>query len=187
MNREEEKGAGEETLEAQGGRALQSLAQFHFPSPRTPRGVSFRGRLYACKFRESPGSWFQWSVICVDCVSCGDTRSSGEAGLGKTLPGRVIGPLRMVERESRRTVGPAAFDHERHRALDLVRLQLSLAGALPAGDVRAVAGHQIVEAHSARRETVRLRVIIAIDQAHELAHHVAVEPGWPERVFGNHP
>ena len=33
----------------------------------------------------------------------------------------------------------------------------------------------------------RLRVVGAVDQAHGLAHHVAVEPGRAERVLGHHP
>src|SRR5687768_14369433 len=82
-----------------------------------------------------------------------------ELGLGEALPGRIIIRLGMVEREAGRPVGPAAFDHEGHRPVDPVRLQLGLARALPAGDVGPVPGHQIVEAHPAGREAVRLGVI----------------------------
>ena len=58
---------------------------------------------------------------------------------------------------------------------------------LPAVDVGAVAAHQIVQRQAARREAIRLGVIGAVDQAHRLAHHVAVEPGRAERVLGDHP
>ena len=93
----------------------------------------------------------------------------------------------MVQRETGRAIGPATLHHEGHRAVDLVRLELGLACRLPARRVGAVAGHQIVQAHPARREAFRLGVIGAGDQAHTFAHHVAVEPGRAERILGDHP
>ena len=59
--------------------------------------------------------------------------------------------------------------------------------AFQLADVGAVAGHQIVQAHAAGREAFGLGVIVAVDQPHALAHHVAVEPGRAERVLGDHP
>ena len=69
----------------------------------------------------------------------------------------------------------------------LAGLSSAVARLLPAFDVGPVAAHQIVERQAARREAVGLGVIGAVDQAHRLAHHVAVEPGRAERVLGHHP
>src|ERR1051325_6392635 len=112
----------------------------------------------------------------------GGGRSARQLRLGEALPGGVVVRLGVVERELRRPVWPAAFHHEGQGAVELVRRQLGLARRLPAGGIGAVAGHQIVEAHPARREALGLGVVGARDQPHALAHHVAVEPGRAERV-----
>ena len=67
------------------------------------------------------------------------------------------------------------------------RLELSLARLAPAVDVGPVAAHQIVQRQPARLEAVGLGVIGAVDQAHRLAHDVAVEPRRAERVLADHP
>ena len=61
------------------------------------------------------------------------------------------------------------------------------AGGLEGFGVGAVRQHAIVQRKSAGEEALRLGVIGAVDQAHELAHDVHVIPGRPERVFGDHP
>ena len=59
--------------------------------------------------------------------------------------------------------------------------------ALEGRGVGAVAAHAVVQARAAGREAFRLGVVDAVDQAHELAHHVAMEPGRAEGVLGDHP
>src|SRR5260370_10773572 len=44
-----------------------------------------------------------------------------------------------------------------------------------------------MQACAAGKETFWFRVVLAMNQAHELAGDVAVEPGWSERVFGGEP
>ena len=44
-----------------------------------------------------------------------------------------------------------------------------------------------MKAGSARQKALGLGVVLAVDEAHELIHHVAVEPGWAEGVLGNEP
>src|SRR3546814_5480526 len=62
---------------------------------------------------------------------------SNQSRLREIGPGRVVIGLRAIEREARRRVRPTAFDHERHRALDLVRREIGLARPLPARHVRS--------------------------------------------------
>ena len=66
-------------------------------------------------------------------------------------------------------------------------LELRFRRGRPAGDVGAVARHEVVERKTAVGEPFRLGVVGAFDQAHALAHRVAVEPGRPERLLGDHP
>ena len=44
-----------------------------------------------------------------------------------------------------------------------------------------------MEAGSAWEEALGFGVVLALNEAHEFVHKVAVEPGWPEGVLGNHP
>src|SRR4029079_15858688 len=50
-----------------------------------------------------------------------------------------------------------------------------------------MAAHHIMETKAARPKPSRLGVIFAMDQAHRLAHHIAVEPWRAEGVLGYHP
>ena len=47
--------------------------------------------------------------------------------------------------------------------------------------------HAVMQAGTARDEAARFAVVGAADQAHELAHHIPVEPGRAVRVLGHHP
>ncbi len=44
-----------------------------------------------------------------------------------------------------------------------------------------------MQAGSAGEKAFGLGVVLAVDEAHELVHHVAVKPGWAEGVFGDEP
>jgi hypothetical protein len=45
----------------------------------------------------------------------------------------------------------------------------------------------IVQAHSARNEATRLRIVDAVDEAHEFAHHVHMVPRRPEGFLHHDP
>ena len=47
--------------------------------------------------------------------------------------------------------------------------------------------HGVVQRDPARHEALRLGVVLAVDQPHELAHDVHVVPGRPERVLRHQP
>jgi hypothetical protein len=69
----------------------------------------------------------------------------------------------------------------------LTGLSSLLEAFLEAGCVRPVRQHHVVQAHAARHEAFFLGVVLAVDQAHEFAHDVAVIPGRAEGVFGHQP
>ena len=81
----------------------------------------------------------------------------------------------------------ARLEHEGERAFELVRLQLGVARVLEGFDVGAMRQHGVVQRHAARHEALRLGVVLAIDQPHELAHDVHVVPGRPERILRHQP
>src|ERR1700693_480982 len=95
--------------------------------------------------------------------------------------------LRQVGCVSRALLGDAGSEHEGHRPLKPVRLQLNVARLLKSGSVRAMWQHAVVKGKAAGNETFRLGVIAAIDQPHELTHDVHVVPGWPEGILGHGP
>jgi len=85
------------------------------------------------------------------------------------------------------TADEAGFEHEGEGAFEFHRLQFSSAGAGEGLGVGTVAAHAVVQAGSSGGETLGLGVVFALDEAHELVHEVAMEPGRPEGVFGDDP
>lgn len=83
--------------------------------------------------------------------------------------------------------GKAAFKHEGHGGINLVRGQGSGDARFVTGAVGAVTGHLIMQRGAAGRKTARLGIIDPCYQAHKFAHDVAMEPGWAERVLRHHP
>lgn len=85
----------------------------------------------------------------------------------------------------------AALEHEGTAAgTDLDRRQLSVACALVAFGIWAVAAHDVVQAGTAGNETAStaaLGIVAAADESHELAHGVAVVPGRAEGVLTDQP
>ncbi len=80
------------------------------------------------------------------------------------------------------------LEHEGERVVDLVRRQLGRRGALVGRGGRGRARScNCARLAPPGAKPAGLGVVDAVDQAHELAHHVAVEPGRPERVLGHHP
>ena len=65
--------------------------------------------------------------------------------------------------------------------------ELGVGGALEGLGVGAVARHAIVQAGSAGKKAFGLGVVFAVDEAHELVHHVAVKPGRAKGVLGDKP
>src|SRR3546814_14504970 len=47
--------------------------------------------------------------------------------------------------------------------------------------------HAIVQGSPTGRKPFGLRVVRAVNEAHELAHYIAVEPGWAKRVLSHQP
>uniref|UniRef100_A0A0N4ZLE2 Glucosamine_iso domain-containing protein n=1 Tax=Parastrongyloides trichosuri TaxID=131310 RepID=A0A0N4ZLE2_PARTI len=116
-----------------------------------------------------------------------------QASAGRALlePGPAVV---VIELHQRRLFSPlgradhrAGLEHEGHRVLDHVRLEVRLGRPVPAGLVRAVAAHAAVQRGAAGQEAFGLGVVLAVDQPHELAHDVAVEPRRTEGVLGYHP
>ena len=109
--------------------------------------------------------------------------------LARSLPaGEVVGlPLRRLQRKARWPDDIAALEHEGERRFDLVRGECSRARPLEGRRVGPVTAHAVVQARAARREAFRLGVVNTVDQAHEFAHHVAMEPGRAKGVLGDHP
>src|SRR5439155_3403709 len=114
----------------------------------------------------------------------GSLRLSGEM-LRQALPAVeiILLQLRRFQGETRRPDDVTAFEHEGERVLDLVRRERNLARLVEGRRIGAVAGHAVVEARTARREAFRLGIVDAVDESHELAHHVAMKPRRPERML----
>ena len=66
-------------------------------------------------------------------------------------------------------------------------LSSACGGAVEGFGVGAVAGHAVVQAGAAGEKAFGLGVVLAVDEAHELVHHVAVKPGRAEGVLGDQP
>lgn len=85
----------------------------------------------------------------------------------------------------------AALKHKGTAAgADLYGRQRGIARALIALGIRAVAAHDVVQAGAAGHEAARtaaLGVVAAADEAHELAHGVAVVPRRAEGVLADEP
>src|SRR6185436_2677549 len=107
----------------------------------------------------------------------------------KTIPDLVVVPLQLARahRKPGRPPDVARLPHESERVLDLVRLQLGVGRALESREIRAVRRHAVVYRDAPGREAFGLGVVHAVHQAHQFAHHVAVEPRRPERIFGDLP
>ncbi|MNP38239.1 hypothetical protein D3C76_1317390 [compost metagenome] len=86
-----------------------------------------------------------------------------------------------------RTQHLAGLEHEGHGVVDLVRRKVGGDGLVAGIGVRAVGAHDPVQRGAARQEALGLGIVGTLDQAHELVHQVAVEPGWTEGVLGHHP
>ena len=68
-----------------------------------------------------------------------------------------------------------------------MRLELGGARTLVRFEVGPVRGHAVVDRHAARQEAARLGVVLAVHEAHQLAHHVAMEPGRSKSIFRDRP
>ena len=81
----------------------------------------------------------------------------------------------------------AGFEHEGEGAFKFDGFEIGSAGSFEGLGVGAVAGHAGVERCTSGDEAFCLGVVFALDEAHELVHEVAVEPGRSEGVFGDDP
>src|SRR6266480_2430258 len=83
----------------------------------------------------------------------------------------VLLPLRRLQREARGADDVAAFEHEGERVLDFLWLERAAARLLERRRIGPVTRHAVVQAGASRHEALRLGVVDAVHQAHELAHH----------------
>jgi len=82
----------------------------------------------------------------------------------------------------------AGFDHERHGLIHFLRLAgIGLRGLLERRRIRAVAGHAIMQTGAAGDEALCLGIIRAMNQTHEFAGDIAMEPWRTEGIFGRQP
>src|SRR5687768_14706368 len=104
----------------------------------------------------------------------------------EAVPDRVVILLQLLRAESElgRTEDVARLPHEGERALDLLRLEVCLDAFLVGRGIGSMRRHAVVDRDAAGCEAFGLGLVNALDQAHQLAHHVAVEPGRAEGVFG---
>src|SRR5438067_10176894 len=99
----------------------------------------------------------------------------------------VVWPLFEGRRIFGQALWKARFEQKGHGIAQLYRLEFAVARMFESRFIRAVWQHAIVQRDAAGHEALRLRVIDAVDQAHELRHQVAVIPGRPEGVLRHLP
>src|ERR1700733_8978387 len=97
----------------------------------------------------------------------------------QSLPAFIVFMLKYLffQRIASWANGHARLEHERERVCDLAWREFGVAGALKGFGIRAVAGHAVMQARSAGQKALGLGIVFAVNQAHELVHHVAMEPG----------
>ena len=92
--------------------------------------------------------------------------------------------LRRLQREARGPNHAAGFEHEGHRIFDAMDLaQIRIACLRENFRIGPVAAHAVVQARATGRKAGRLGIVHAVDQAHEFAGDIAMEPRWAEGVF----
>ncbi|KAI6775826.1 hypothetical protein HG530_002584 [Fusarium avenaceum] len=114
-----------------------------------------------------------------------------EAGRRALLIISFLHLLTRPESPLRNTHHQTALKHKRTASsADLDRLELCVPRTLVALCVRPVTAHNVVQTRASGHETpcaATLGVVAALDEAHELAHGVAVVPRWAECVFADEP
>src|SRR5215831_2607897 len=106
--------------------------------------------------------------------------------LAQPFPAAVVLRLKLwrLERKARRTHYVTRLEHERHGVGDARRLgKIGVRCFLERIGVGPMSGHAVVQACATRQKAFGLGVVYALDQSHELACHVAVEPRWAESVL----
>ena len=94
--------------------------------------------------------------------------------------------LRCFQRKLRRLDDGRRLEHEGHGIGHLAGpAGVGRAGFRERVRIRSVAGHAVVQAGAARHEAFGLGIIGAVDQAHELAGHIAMKPRRAKSVFSS--
>src|SRR6185436_12643680 len=99
----------------------------------------------------------------------------------------VVLQLLQLGRVLRHPLRKMGLEHEGHGVGQLRRLELAFAGMFEGELIRSMGQHAIVQRDAARQKPLRLGIIDAVDQAHELRHQIAMVPGWPERILSHLP
>src|SRR6267143_2634948 len=93
-----------------------------------------------------------------------------------------------MQRGTSRSDHEAAFEHEGHGVGAMLRLSGVCRQRLVEGcRIRPMPTHTIVERGSAGYESRALGVVDAVNQAHELARDIAMEPWRPKRILHREP
>src|SRR5258707_14130105 len=69
----------------------------------------------------------------------------------------------------------------------MLRLPFCSTRSLEGLGVRTMTGHTVVKTPATREKAFGLGVIFPIDQAHELVHHISMEPRRPECMLSHQP
>ena len=75
------------------------------------------------------------------------------------------------------------FEHERHRVVQVNRIVAGVTGFHERVVIRAVRQHAVVQTDSAWHKTLRLRIVLAVNVAHQLGHDVLVIPRRTESIL----
>ena len=79
------------------------------------------------------------------------------------------------------------LEHEGHGLVELLWLQHRIACCLEGRRIRSVTAHTIVQTAATGKKAFGLGIVFTIHKPHVFTHHIAMEPGRTESVFGHHP
>src|ERR1700684_764372 len=115
-------------------------------------------------------------------------RAAGEV-LFERLPHFEVIALQpyRLQREAGRVKYQLGLEHEGQGAREVVGLEFGLPGPLEGFRIGPMGLHAAMQAGRAGNEAFGFGIVLTEDQAHELVHRVAVEPGWTKGVLGHHP
>jgi len=92
-----------------------------------------------------------------------------------------------VHSPSRGLDGVTCLEHESHGSVNPVGSEIGRNRGSVTRRVWSMAVHAIVQARAPGGKAVRLGVVRALDESHELAHDVSMKPGGAKRIFCHHP
>src|SRR6188474_2753249 len=152
----------------------------------SPIATPPRGRSFEPLRRKTPnGRFWIGKSLAGSLADSTQLFSSGSWVAFEAIPDFVVALLQRLrlQRGARWTEDVTRLPHEREGVADLFWNQAFFDVFLVGRDIWPVGAHAVVDRDAARREALRLGVVHAAHQPHQLAHHVAVEPGRAEGVL----